>query len=202
MFRTVPMALPWMTAVLDAAGDGILIEQGERVLYANQAYARLLHYRRPAEILHQPVAALIAADDVDRLLRFGRLRAAGQHPPSAYDFAARCVDAASVRLQASVSMAIYSGQTYIMSIVRPFHRSEQAAPEAEIPGPHDLLSARERVIMEQLLAGKRPKNIALDLGISEKTVATHRGRLIAKIGVTDNCQLFQYGLRHGLIHWT
>lgn len=201
-FHSARTSWQWMGSALDAAGDGILIECGERVLYANDAYAKLLGYRRPADLIQRTVATIIAAQDADRLTRFGRMRAAGEHPPSSYDFAARCADCTSVRLQASVSMSVYAGKPYIMTIVRPFARDDHSASSAVIAGPHDTLSVREHQIMEQILAGRRPKTIAWDLGVSEKTVATYRARLLAKLGVADNRELFQYALRHGLVDWT
>jgi len=36
--------------------------------------------------------------------------------------------------------------------------------------------------MELVLAGKRSKNIAFDLGISQRTIETHRARIVKKTG--------------------
>ena len=190
-----------MQAVLDAASEGILIEHRELVVYANDAYAKLLRYRRSTDVIKRPVATLIARSDADRLIRFGRMRVAGESPPSTYDFDALCTDCSSVRLQASVSMAMYAGKPYIMTIVRPFP-AEQAKNGRLIAGPHDTLSERERTVMDMILGGKRPKEIAWELTVSEKTVATHRKRLLGKLGAADSRELFQYALRHGLIDWS
>lgn len=43
------------------------------------------------------------------------------------------------------------------------------------------LSAREREVMEYVIRGDLNKQIAADLGISEKTVKVHRGRVMAKM---------------------
>ena len=45
------------------------------------------------------------------------------------------------------------------------------------------LSAREREVMDHVIAGRLNKQIAADLGISEKTVKVHRGRAMAKMKV-------------------
>jgi two-component system, chemotaxis family, CheB/CheR fusion protein len=42
------------------------------------------------------------------------------------------------------------------------------------------LTTRERQVMELVLAGKHNKNIAFDLGISQRTVETHRARITKK----------------------
>jgi len=63
------------------------------------------------------------------------------------------------------------------------------------------LSAREREVMNRLLAGQRLKQIGLELDISVKTVATHRARLMRKLELSNNRDLFRYGLEHGLLDW-
>ncbi len=64
------------------------------------------------------------------------------------------------------------------------------------------LSAREREVMLRIVAGQRIKEIALDLNLSEKTIATHRQRLLKKLGLADNRALYRHALRHGLLDWS
>ncbi|RUX06479.1 response regulator transcription factor, partial [Mesorhizobium sp. M8A.F.Ca.ET.023.01.1.1] len=45
------------------------------------------------------------------------------------------------------------------------------------------LTARERQVLDQVVAGRFNKQIAGDLGIVEKTVKVHRGRMMHKMGV-------------------
>ncbi|HET8798071.1 MAG TPA: LuxR C-terminal-related transcriptional regulator [Thermoanaerobaculia bacterium] len=190
----------WLHEALDSAHYGILIETGGRVAYANKTYAEMLGYRRSTDLVHRPVCELIADADVDRLLRFGRMRSAGQRVPSTYEFAARLRDGSTVNLQASVSLSRFGPTSYITTIVRPVPAAIDTG--GPLAGPHDELSARERQIFEMLLAGKRPKAIAFDLRLTENTVATHRTRLLMKLGVTDTRELFRYALRHHLIDWS
>jgi two-component system, LuxR family, response regulator DctR len=51
------------------------------------------------------------------------------------------------------------------------------------------LSNRERVVMDLLLAGKKNKVIAEDLGISKRTVEVHRSRIFEKIHVRNAVEL-------------
>jgi FixJ family two-component response regulator len=51
------------------------------------------------------------------------------------------------------------------------------------------LSCREREVMEHVIRGRLNKQIAGDLGIAEKTVKVHRGRVMHKIGVRSVAQL-------------
>lgn len=78
-------------------------------------------------------------------------------------------------------------------------RSDTSADDAKLP--HLSLSRRELEIMLELVRGKRPKEIACALGISEKTVATHRARLMRKLNVSDMRELLLYGLKAGLTDW-
>jgi PAS domain S-box-containing protein len=192
----------WLEAAFDSVWDGILVESNEHVVYANAAYARLLGYRSAADLVPRRIAELIADSDAQRLVQFSRLRASGKFVPQCYDFAARRSNGSSVRLQASVSVSKSGPQTYITTIVRPFTAAIEAPNAGPLPGSHDTLSPRERQVMEMLLAGTRPKTIALELKLTENTVATHRARLLEKMGVSDTRELFQYALRHRLVDWS
>jgi len=56
--------------------------------------------------------------------------------------------------------------------------------------------------MEMILGGKAMKEIGLALNISVKTVSTHRTRLMQKLHLTSNRDLFQYAVTHKLIDWS
>jgi len=51
------------------------------------------------------------------------------------------------------------------------------------------LSAREREIFDHVVLGRLNKQIASDLGIAEKTVKVHRGRVMSKMKVRSVAQL-------------
>jgi RNA polymerase sigma factor (sigma-70 family) len=65
------------------------------------------------------------------------------------------------------------------------HRDERGRRERhrEIERKLARLSAREREVLEHVVAGRLNKQIAGDLGIAEKTVKVHRGRVMAKLHV-------------------
>ena len=60
---------------------------------------------------------------------------------------------------------------------------------AEIQGRFGKLSAREREVLAHVIAGRLNKQIAYDLGIAEKTVKVHRGRVMAKVGARSLAHL-------------
>jgi DNA-binding NarL/FixJ family response regulator len=65
--------------------------------------------------------------------------------------------------------------------------------------PHDALTNREYEVMLLLAAGNTASRVAQTLGLSVKTVSTHRTRLLAKMQLTSNADLVRYALAHGLI---
>jgi NarL family two-component system response regulator LiaR len=69
---------------------------------------------------------------------------------------------------------------------------------AETPdGPQERLTPRERQVLDLITRGFSNKRIALELGISEKTVKTHVGHVLAKLGVSDRTQAALYAVRAG-----
>jgi DNA-binding NarL/FixJ family response regulator len=63
----------------------------------------------------------------------------------------------------------------------------------------DALSAREREVLALVGAGLPNKSIATQLGISEKMVKVHLGRLFARLGVSDRTSAALWAQRHGLL---
>ena len=62
----------------------------------------------------------------------------------------------------------------------------------------DLLSPREREVLEGLLAGLPNKSIAYDLGISPRTVEIHRARVMDKMGARSLSELIRLALAGGV----
>jgi DNA-binding NarL/FixJ family response regulator len=59
------------------------------------------------------------------------------------------------------------------------------------------LTAREQEVLDLIARGYANKRIALELGIAEKTVKTHVGHVLAKLGVADRTQAALYAARVG-----
>ncbi len=70
----------------------------------------------------------------------------------------------------------------------------------EAPGqPHERLSDREFEIMKLLASGKTVSQVAADLGLSVKTISTHRTRILKKMHMKTNAELTHYAVREGLV---
>ena len=65
--------------------------------------------------------------------------------------------------------------------------------------PHESLSPRELEIFLLLASARSVSEIASQLGLSVKTVSTHRSRILEKMGLRSNAEIMQYAVRHGLV---
>jgi two-component system, NarL family, response regulator NreC len=63
----------------------------------------------------------------------------------------------------------------------------------------EVLTSREREILQLVAEGKTSQEIAERLSISSKTVDTYRSRLMRKIGVEDMAGLIKFAIQHGVI---
>ena len=71
--------------------------------------------------------------------------------------------------------------------------------ETREPAPHEALSHRELQVLRLIAVGKSMKDIAAELALSEKTVATYRTRMSEKAGLKTNVEIARYALKQGLV---
>jgi len=64
--------------------------------------------------------------------------------------------------------------------------------------PHEQLSRRESGILRRVARGKSLNEIADELSISNKTVSTHKMRIMQKMNFNSNTELLHYAIDHGL----
>jgi DNA-binding NarL/FixJ family response regulator len=69
----------------------------------------------------------------------------------------------------------------------------------ETDGRSGVLTAREREIVQLLAESKSNKEIANALGISVKTVQTHRATIMRKLGINSIVELVHYAIRNNLV---
>jgi DNA-binding NarL/FixJ family response regulator len=65
--------------------------------------------------------------------------------------------------------------------------------------PHESLSNRELQVLRMVAMGQTIKEIAGELALSEKTVATYRLRIAKKLGLNSNVELTRYAMQHRLV---
>ena len=69
----------------------------------------------------------------------------------------------------------------------------------ERKSPNDLLTSRERQVLNLVVVGRATKEIACDLGISVKTAESHRMRIMKKLNTHNTAGLVRYAIRVGLV---
>ena len=73
------------------------------------------------------------------------------------------------------------------------------AYRAKSEKPRDLLTARERQVLQLVAEGKSTKDVASVLGISVKTAESHRTRLMHKLDIHETASLVLYAVRRGIV---
>lgn len=94
----------------------------------------------------------------------------------------------------------------LLAAIRSVSRGEQVIPAgvdeilAKGDGhPASALTARELQVMEMLSRGLTNREIAEHLQISIKTVDTHRGHVLKKLGLRNNSELTRFAVKHGYV---
>jgi DNA-binding NarL/FixJ family response regulator len=97
--------------------------------------------------------------------------------------------------------AVHQGRTFFSSeitrmLVSDYVREIRAHGAED---SYDLLTPREREILQLLARGKSNKEIAADLNLSPYTVETHRRNLQEKLNLHSFAELILYAMRKGFI---
>lgn len=106
-------------------------------------------------------------------------------------------DAAELELQLALR-SILGGHRYLSPRI-----SGQLIEALNSPAPvavaEEALTNRQREVLYWLAKGKSNKEIAFTLGLSVKTVDTHRAQLMERLGIRDLAGLVIYAVRQGVI---
>ena len=104
-------------------------------------------------------------------------------------------DSVAADLVAAVR-AVATGEGYISPAVSNAVLDDY---RKHVTNPIDLLSSREREVLQMLAEGKTNKEIAGVLNLSVYTVDAHRGRIMEKLNVHSINELVRFAVRNGLI---
>ena len=94
---------------------------------------------------------------------------------------------------------VQSGQVYLSpsaaGVVVDDYVRRSNQPEANA---FSSLTTREREVLQLMAEGRSTKQIAMDLGVSTKTVETHRRQIMEKLELYSVAELTKYAIREGL----
>ncbi len=170
-------------AALELKPDVVVMDLSMPRLSGIEATRQIVAERPEVKVLclsmhreRQYLQAAFAAGAVGYVLK--------DHPPATVIEAIRCV--AGGRLCLSPEMADAAAEEYRAHLVG--HR----------PAAVPLLTAREREILQLIAEGRSSREIAAELFVSERTIATHRRHLADKLDIHNVAGLTKYAIRHGL----
>jgi NarL family two-component system response regulator LiaR len=93
---------------------------------------------------------------------------------------------------------VHRGEALLHPAVAAKVMREFANPDRRT-SPPDNLTEREMEVLRLLAKGMSNKEIALELGVAEKTVKTHVSNVLQKLHLTDRTQAALYAVRERLV---
>jgi DNA-binding NarL/FixJ family response regulator len=104
---------------------------------------------------------------------------------------------AVVELEAALR-AVHNGKTYLSRTLSRRMTPPKLSPSGTVRTRLEKLTARQREVLQLIAESRTTKEMALDLGLSAKTVEFHRIQLMKRLGIFDVPGLVRYALRAGL----
>ncbi|HET7903323.1 MAG TPA: response regulator transcription factor [Candidatus Eisenbacteria bacterium] len=106
-----------------------------------------------------------------------------------------------IKSQAAVDLVtaidqVSHGSVYLSPGVSPA-ALDSVLDDREAAAPR--LTPREREVLQLVAEGKRSKEIADVLGISQNTAETHRAHIMEKLAIHDTAGLVRYAIRAGML---
>ena len=107
-------------------------------------------------------------------------------------------DSAVAELEVAIR-AVARGETYLSPPVSKRVVDDYVSRTGGIADPLASLTPRQREILQLVAEGHTSKDIAQRLGVSYRTIETHRNQLMKRLGVADLAGLVRFAVRAGLV---
>jgi DNA-binding NarL/FixJ family response regulator len=200
------------------AEDHVMVRQGLRALLEREEMVVIgeasdgLEALRLAQV-HQPEVAImdITMPHLNGLETARRLREVApqtkiivltMHTEEPYVLEALQAGAVGYVLKTQAAVDIVQAiHTVLQGAIYLSPRVTNAVVQAYLTGstlPPDPLTSREREIIQRIAEGQTTKEIAAHLGLSVKTVESHRINLMRKLDIHETATLVRYAIRRGL----
>lgn len=182
------------TLVDEAAGGGEGIEKSRQTRYDAIILDMSMPDRNGLDVLKQILAEqprlpiLIVSMHAEAIYATRALRA------GAAGYMTK--ESAAAELTTAVAK-ILSGGRYVSAALAEQLADSLGHKQADLP--HERLTDREFQVFRALAQGHSPREIATRLGLSIKTVNTHRSRILEKTGLRNTAALIHYAIEQGLI---
>ena len=107
-------------------------------------------------------------------------------------------DASPAELEAAVRAAA-RGEIYLSPAISRYDVDDYVRRAGGDRSPLDRLTSRQREVLQLIAEGNTTKAIATRLGLSVKTVETHRAQLMERLEARDVATLVRLAIRVGLV---
>ena len=107
-------------------------------------------------------------------------------------------DTAATELRSAIR-AVCRGESYFSPPVASSLSAAVRGDQENHAPPLEQLTAREREVLQGIATGRTNKEIAAELGISHRTVETHRESLMRKLQIRTIAELTRFALSTGLV---
>jgi DNA-binding NarL/FixJ family response regulator len=95
--------------------------------------------------------------------------------------------------------AVARGETFLSASLSWHAVDDYVRRTGGAADPLAALTSRQREILQLVAEGHRTRDIARRLGLSEKTVESHRGQIMERLRVHDLASLVRFAIRVGLV---
>ncbi|MCC5821898.1 MAG: response regulator transcription factor [Phycisphaerales bacterium] len=83
-------------------------------------------------------------------------------------------------------------------LVEVKHAGRPAPKAVCVPPSPEVLTPKQREVLQRVAEGMGTKQIADSLGVSSRTIETHRTNITRKLGLHNAAQMTRYAIRHGI----
>ena len=202
------------------ADDHVMVRKGFRLILQNEPDMEIVgeagngrEALEQAETLHPDIVVMdVAMPELNGIEATRRLAAASprtrvlalsMHKDSVYVREILRAGARGYLLKDSIDTdlvaavrAVAKGDGYLSPAVSNAVLSDY---RRHVTDPLDLLTSREREVLQMIAEGKTNKEIATVLNLSVYTVDAHRGRIMEKLNLHSATDLARFAVRAGLV---
>lgn len=202
-----PIVRQGLRAVLDAEPDFHVVGEAGNGLEAMQAVERLKPDILILDLMMPQLSGLPVVQQIGKQFPATRVIILSMHRDEGYVLQALRHGAGAYVLKDSGAAeliqavrAVALGQRYLSSPLTE-HAIEayvEKAKETKLDS-YEMLTAREREVLQLAAEGGTNAEIAERLFISPRTAETHRAHLMQKLGLHSQTDLIRYAIRRGII---
>ncbi|HTX18365.1 MAG TPA: PAS domain S-box protein [Bacteroidota bacterium] len=105
-------------STIEGMADGVVVVRDLKILYANNAMARLFGYNSSDDLWGESIEILIAKEDRERIVERSRNRMAGRKVPNRYEYRAVRKNGTTFDVEVVVSVMPYRGENSVVAVHR------------------------------------------------------------------------------------